>query len=92
MAELARTTPDMLISSLIEDRYGRHITEIQQDVRGCLIDDRALAKELNVETGSAGLRIVRRYYDADGEAFEGSVAIHPADRYAVSMLLRRSAG
>jgi DNA-binding GntR family transcriptional regulator len=92
VAELARTTPDMLISALIEDRYGRHIAEIQQDVRGCLIDDRALAKELNVAPGSAGLRIVRRYYDADGEAFEGSVAIHPADRFSLSMLLRRSAG
>ena len=91
IAELARTTPDMLISSLIEDRYGRHIAEIQQDVRACLIDAPALAKELNVETGSAALRVVRRYYDDNGEAFEGSVAIHPADRFSLSMLLRRSA-
>jgi len=31
-------------------------------------------------------------HDADGGAFEASVAIDPADRFSLSMLLRRSAG
>ncbi|MEJ8822373.1 GntR family transcriptional regulator [Variovorax humicola] len=92
IAELAKASPDTLISSLIEERYDRHIAEIQQDVRAFTLQDRDMAAALQVEPGEPALKIVRRYFDADGEMFEASVTVHPADRFSVSMRLQRSPG
>jgi len=50
-----------------------------------------MAKALLVEQGAAALKIVRQYLDADGQAFEVSISVHPADRFSVSMRLTRSA-
>jgi DNA-binding GntR family transcriptional regulator len=74
---------------LIEERYGRQIAEIQQDVRAFTVADAAMARKLKVEVGAAALKIVRRYLDAEGRLFEASVSVHPADRFSVSMRLRR---
>lgn len=89
IGELVAASPDTLISSLIEERYDRHIAEIQQDVRAFTISDGEMARKLQVEAGAPALKIVRRYLDADGELFEASVSVHPADRFSVSMRLRR---
>jgi DNA-binding GntR family transcriptional regulator len=90
IAELVRASPDALISTLIEERYDRQIAEIHQDVRAFTIADAAMAKALRIETGASALKIVRRYFDAQGEMFEVSVSVHPADRFSVSMRLQRS--
>lgn len=87
--KLVGKSPDALISSLIEERYGRQIAEIQQDVRAFVIADGPLARKLQVEPGSSALKIVRSYFDTEGEVFEVSVSVHPADRFSVSMRLRR---
>lgn len=89
IAELAKASPDTLISTLLEEQCGRKIAEIHQDVRAFMLDDAAIAKALNQDCGTPALRIVRRYLDADGEVFEISVSVHPADRFSVSMKLRR---
>jgi DNA-binding GntR family transcriptional regulator len=89
IGELVEESPDALISSLIEERYGRQIAEIQQDVRAFTITDAGLAEKLHVEPGASALKIVRRYLDADDELFEASVSVHPADRFSVFMRLRR---
>ncbi|MDM0109511.1 GntR family transcriptional regulator [Variovorax sp. J22R24] len=89
IAEVVRASPDSLISSLIEDRYDRHIAEIHQDVRAFTITDGAMADKLQVKTGTTALKIVRRYFDDEGDVFEISVSVHPADRFSVSMQLRR---
>lgn len=89
IADLAKAAPDTLISTLLEERYDRQIAEIHQDVRAFAIDDPAMAKSLKLELGASALKIVRRYFDADGEIFEISVSVHPADRFSVSMRLRR---
>lgn len=89
IGELIKSSPDSLISSLIEERYGRQIAEIHQDVRAFTITDGALADKLRVPAGTSALKIVRRYFDVEGEAFEVSVSVHPADRFSVSMRLRR---
>ena len=88
-AEAARLQPDTLISSLIEARYGRCITEIQQDVHAALISQE-MAERLKVAKGTAALEIVRRYLDSAGETFEVSISVHPAERFSVSMRLKRS--
>lgn len=89
VAETARAQPDTLISTLIEARYGRCIAEIQQDVRGALIS-KEMAQRLRAEEGTAALEIVRRYLDSAGEVFEVSISVHPAERFSVSMRLKRS--
>jgi GntR family transcriptional regulator len=83
--------PRKLISDLIESRYGRPITVVEQEVRGCLIPDE-LAEPLRVKAGGPGLRIIRRYRDMANELVELSVSVHPADRYAFKMKLRRTPG
>ena len=89
IGELVRASPDALISSLIEERYDRQIAEIRQDVRAFAITDTAMASKLQVEVGASALKILRQYFDAEGEVFEISVSVHPADRFSVSMRLRR---
>ena len=88
LRNIVRKSPQSLISTLIEKRYGRHIAEIRQSVEAIGIPT-ALAAELKVKPGSPALRIVRRYFDDSGDVFEGSVTIHPMDRFRLSMRLRR---
>ncbi len=86
---LVRESPETLISSLIEARYGRAITRIRQEVDAILMPAE-LAGELRAEVGSPALRITRRYYDAAGELLEISRSIHPASRFTFSMEMSRS--
>lgn len=87
--ELVRKSPETLISSLIEARYGRAISRIRQEVDAILMP-LGLAGELQAEAGSPALRITRRYYDAAGELLEISRSIHPANRFTFSMEMSRS--
>lgn len=88
LREVVVRHPDVLISDLIEQRYGRRIAEIRQDVQAVLLTP-AHAKALGEKPGAAALRVVRRYLDQAGETVEISVTIHPADRFTFSMRLRR---
>lgn len=90
LRNVVRKHPDVLISDLIEQRYGRRIAEIRQDVQAVLLKP-ALAKTLGEDAGAAALRILRRYLDQAGETVEISLTIHPADRFTFSMRLRRDA-
>jgi DNA-binding GntR family transcriptional regulator len=88
VAELARTSPDVLMSTLIEQHYGRRIEEIQQDITATAIPGR-LAGKLAATAGAPALQIVRRYIDHAAGAFEISVTLHPAERFTFSTRLRR---
>lgn len=90
IADTVRASPDTLISTLIERRYGRRVAEIRQVVRALIVPP-ALADALQIDAGTAGLQILRQYFDAAGQMFEASVTVHPADRFAVAMSLQRSA-
>jgi DNA-binding GntR family transcriptional regulator len=89
IGEMVRKSPGVLISALIESRYGRRIAEIRQEIRATTVPD-AIARSLQVEPGTTALKIIRWYLDAAGQVFEISVSIHPAERFAVSMQLKRS--
>jgi GntR family transcriptional regulator len=80
VADLARTSPDVLISTLIEQHYGRKFAEIQQDITATAIPGR-LAGKLAATAGSPALQIVRRYIDPAPGTFEISVTLHPAERF-----------
>jgi GntR family transcriptional regulator len=86
---MVRKSPATLISSLIEERYGRAISRIRQEVQGMCLP-KPLAVELQAETNSAALKVIRRYLDSADEMFEVSVSIHPADRFTFAMEMTRS--
>ena len=83
-----KAKPAVLISSLIEQRYGRRAAEIRQDVIATTVPER-LAEELKTEAGAPALKVMRHYIDSANETFEISVTIHPADRFTFSLRLRR---
>ena len=89
IADVVRESPETLISSLIESRYGTRIARIRQDVRAVSLSA-SLAELLKAEAGSPALQLVRHYLDASNEAFEISVTTHPADRFTFSMQMERS--
>ncbi|WP_321926460.1 GntR family transcriptional regulator [Burkholderia sp. BCC1998] len=89
IVETARREPDTLISSLIEARYGRCVAEIQQNIQAVNVLPE-MALRLKIPAGTAALEIVRRYIDSGGIAFEISISIHPAERFSMSMKLKRS--
>lgn len=88
LRDIVRDHPDVLVSDLIEQRYGRRIVEIRQDVQAVVLNPK-LAKALGEKPGAPALRILRRYLDQASEPVELSVTIHPADRFTFSMRLRR---
>lgn len=89
LAEQVRKTPEQLVSSLIESRYGRRIAHIRQEISAMAVPA-GLAEELQVAPESPALKIVRRYLDADDAMFEVSVTVHPAGRFTYATDLSRA--
>lgn len=81
-------SPSVLISALVESRYGRRIAEVRQDVDATLVSGE-MASLLGSTQGSPALRLVRRYLDPAGTVFLITVTIHPAGRFTVTTRLRR---
>jgi len=77
------------IGTRIEERFGERITAIEQTV-GAVGLDAQIASRLRVPAGTAGLRIDRRYLGRDGRPFECVTALHPGDRFSLSMRLDRA--
>jgi DNA-binding GntR family transcriptional regulator len=89
IGDLVRKNPDTLISSMIEERYGRRIAQIRQEIRAVAVPEN-MASALQTEPHAPALKILRWYQDAAGHVFEMSVSVHPSERFAVSMHLQRS--
>lgn len=88
LGDVVRASPDVLITTLIEQRYGRRSAEIRQDVDAIALPA-VRAAALQAEPEAPALRIVRQYLDEKGKVFEISSTIHPAGRFTVSQRLRR---
>jgi GntR family transcriptional regulator len=91
LADLVSASPETLVSTLIEQHYGRRVAEIVQQVQAVEMSA-VMARRLRAEAGSAALQIVRRYLDAQGEAIEVTVSTHPSERFSLTMRLQRTAG
>lgn len=89
IGKLVRKSPETLISSLIETRYGRAIARIGQEIEAILMPE-SLATELQAEINSPALKITRRYFDAFGDLLEISTSIHPANRFTFAMEMSRT--
>ncbi len=86
---VVRGAPETLASSIIEERYGRRIARIRQDIEAVLVP-REHAEALRAEAGAPALKITRHYLDSADQVFEISVSLHPADRFKFSMEMSRS--
>jgi len=74
---------DTPVYRLIEQAYRVKVTRVRQEVQGWLVaGDQAAC--LQVEDGSAGLRIVRTYFLHD-HVIAVTTGIHPASRFSYSM-------
>lgn len=89
IADSVRRSPQTLISSLIETRFGRRVAHVRQEVGAISLPPR-LARALQAEPGSPALKIVRRYSDSSRQIFEVTVTVHPSDRFKLSMQMARS--
>lgn len=84
----AEQHPDQLIAALIEQQFGRRIEVVDQQVRAVLLSAE-IARNLNAETGSPGLKIIRHYRDEHAALMVVSETIHPDDRFTLVTQLRR---
>jgi len=87
--EIGRTRE--AIYQLVEQRYGHATEEIEQQISATLLDPDQ-ARTLDAEAGEPALRIERRYFGPGGRVFEASISVHPADRFAYAMRIRRGGG
>jgi DNA-binding GntR family transcriptional regulator len=86
--ELAEQQPGQLIATLIEEHFGLHIDVVDQQVRAVLLTPE-IAKSLNAEAGSPGLKIIRHYREDSGALMVVSETIHPDDRFTLVTQLKR---
>ncbi len=74
------------VFELVEKRYGVHPAEAVVRIEAMAVRG-PLAAELDVEEGTAAVRIHRRYYDAGGRLYQVSEAVYPQDRYAFETVI-----
>jgi DNA-binding GntR family transcriptional regulator len=79
------------VYTLIEKQYGETIVEVRQQI-GATVLGEVEARALNVEPGSAGLVITRRYLGSNDRVLEVAINLHPAERFSYSMSLRMKPG
>ena len=84
-----RESPQTLVSSLIEQHYGRRIARVRQEISATAVPE-ALAAELRVEAGSAALQVRRSYFDAAGDVVEITLSVHPQGRFTFATELHRA--
>ncbi|WP_027474087.1 GntR family transcriptional regulator [Curvibacter gracilis] len=88
VAEWVEQSPDVLISTLIEQRFGHRIARVRQDVRAIHLPEKT-AELLQAEPGMPALQLIRHYIDASDKTFEISVTVHPSDRFTFTMEMER---
>jgi len=83
-AVVGKLMPEGTIFRQLEQLSGRHVARITQDIRaiGASAIDAAM---LGIPRRSPCLRIVRAYFDPDGQPLEVSVSVHPGDLFTYSM-------
>jgi len=75
---------EVLIYALVERRHRIVTRRVRQTITATTIDEPTAAL-LKVAPGSCGLSVLREYVGEDGEVYEVTWSIHPAERYSYSM-------
>jgi hypothetical protein len=78
---------DGAIHQLIARDFGVHTRRIEQEIAAETLDT-ATAKTLKAEKGSAGLRTLRRYFDARDNLVLATDSTHPSGRFVYAMTYR----
>lgn len=73
---------------IISESYGEEVQKIQVDMYASILDER-VAGFLNVEPGSASLKVCRRYHGNNGRVFEVSLSEHAAANFNYSFEFTR---
>jgi len=76
------------VYALIERDFGARIDRVEQVITGVALDAKDAAR-LGVPPATPGLAIRRSYFDEHGRLLEIADTVHPADRFAWRMELRR---
>ncbi|MFN9773251.1 MAG: GntR family transcriptional regulator [Burkholderiales bacterium] len=76
------------VHRLLEDEFGEHIGEIEQEITAIAIqpDD---ARRLGVDPGSPGLRMRRRFHGRGGRVVLAGYAVYPGDRFSHTSHFKR---
>lgn len=77
----------MPVFRLIEEICGVRVMLVEQEISIVAICA-AEAAALGVAPGSSGMRIARRYFDAERRLMEAAVNLHPADRFIYRFSMR----
>lgn len=90
LAGLAKRLPRScgVIYPQVEEALGVRITWVRQRIEAVAMDPDA-AKRLGSRAGACGLRVRRYYYDANDRLLEVSDSLHPGERFAYEMRLKR---
>jgi len=73
----------------IEDLYGESVAEVEQSLRTGRAPER-IAGRLGVATGATMIEVQRLYRLSSGLVAEVALNVYPADRFELTMTLRRS--
>lgn len=76
------------ICALIEDLFPVRIKRIGQDIQALTLSPEEAAR-LQVKAGTAALKVVRRYFDEDGDLIEVSSNLYPGARFTYSSWIDR---
>lgn len=76
------------ICALLEELFPVRIARIGQDIQAVILSPEE-AERLEVEPGSAALKVVRRYFDADGALMEVSSNLYPGNRFTYTSWIDR---
>lgn len=74
--------------TLLEEIYGEPPSVIRQELSGTLIPAR-MAKVLHLSAGTAVLKILRRFYNADDRLVEVAISYYPEGNFAYVIDLKR---
>lgn len=77
------------IFELLENMLGKTIAEVKQDIQAAKATPEEAAI-LNIPPQDPVLRIVRHYYDSDGQLLEVTRAAHTSETFSYSMRMRLS--
>lgn len=86
IAEDVRASPSIVIS-LLEKRFGVELSELHQDISPALLSA-DLARLLGVRARSPALRILRHYYDREGQILQASLGYYPEGRFSYRTRMR----
>ena len=92
-AEIGPELPQLngAIYTLIEQRYGVEVADVEQEIRAEPIP-RAAANALGVSVRLWAVRVVRRYIDKKGGTIQVSINYHRGDNFSYTMHLTREQG